>query len=90
MQRFNISGGQQAFHFYENNGSNGAEASQTVKLSADDKQWLNDISSANPNPEYGASTIAREAIQVYRYFYQVRHKLWKYRKSVSDLLESLP
>lgn len=68
--------------------------SQNVKMDADLKQWLTDISNAvsdaTGNPKYGASTVAREAIIFYRDFYHMRNKLRKYKKTVSAVVDTLP
>jgi hypothetical protein len=68
--------------------------SQNVKLGEDDKKWLisiaNAVSSATGNDKYGASTVAREAVQFYRAIYHMKNKLLKYEAAVFAMLEKLP
>ncbi len=67
----------------------GTEASRSVKLATEDNQWLVDISNAisesTGNPKYGASSVAREAIQFYRTFYPIRKILIQHRSLFLDI-----
>lgn len=71
----------------------GTEASHNVRMSDDLKKWLVDIadavSTATGDNKYGASTVAREAIQFYREFYHLKNDLRKYKKTVAGIIESL-
>ena len=63
------------------------DESATIKLTKGQKEWLNDIASATNT---GMSTLGREAVQFFKDFFKLRHKLYRYRKQVTALLETLP
>lgn len=66
---------------------------QTACLTQSNKEWVNDIACALTDAtgeNYGAGRVLDDAAAFFRLFFNVRHKLVKYRDSVNALLETLP
>ncbi|MDX9787911.1 MAG: hypothetical protein RBT11_14090 [Desulfobacterales bacterium] len=60
---------------------------QNVKLDSDLMKWLDDIAAATNE---GRSTVARQAIIFFKYFYPIHKKILRYRKTIQSMLETLP
>lgn len=77
------------FYFNESGPSiaGAPDESATIKLTASQKAWLNDIAVARGT---GMSTLGRDAIQLYIDFFKNYHKLYRYKKQIEALLEALP
>lgn len=63
------------------------DESATIKITSGQKERLGIISVATNK---GMSTLGREAIQWYLDFFPLFHKMYRYKKQITALLETMP